>query len=654
MIKRPLVLLALLGLCSTAIAQIWDEKPDYQQLLKSIGDPNQKYVNILDERVLTFDFTEKKELFEDVMYHQQYYLNSPEAIDGLNKIYIPLSATSELLDYNARVISPKGEVRVLSKDELKEATNEGGQTVKFFALSGVELGGVVEFYYKIRREPMITGSVLVLQKKAPTVQSIFRIVSPANFVFKTLSLNGYPEMKPDTANHNEEINVLKAEMHNMPGIKDEKFSNTDAYTMGVLFQLNENRYTGARNIYNYGNASQYIFTALNEEQPKSVAKGLQKILKASNYETAPSSREKIFRIEDYVKRNFFFVEEGMGGEGLSDLEKILEKKQLNDNGAAKLLYQLYKLAGVEIEIVLSCDRAGLRFDPTFESYVFLDDYLFYFPELKDYLMPSARYLRLGLIPTGSLGNNGLFIKRVSLGGIETGAGEVRPIAAYPAEHTGNNMKVEVGFNESVDMAQIKARVAYSGYYAAVYQPAYTYVEESKIKELNNDIVSGIYANAEGENIVVENPGVENLMLKPFIISFQTSSSEFVEKAGNKVLFKVGELIGPQAEMYAEGERMFPVDNDFNRLYTRELIVNIPAGYRCKNPEILAMNVTPFKAAKDQAGFISVYKQEGNKITVSISEYYHELILPKEDYENYRKVINAAADFNKLVLVFEKE
>ncbi|MES2629128.1 MAG: hypothetical protein V4616_09195 [Bacteroidota bacterium] len=167
-------------------------------------------------------------------------------------------------------------------------------------------------------------------------------------------------------------------------------------------------------------------------------------------------------------------------------------------------------------------------------------------------------------------------------------------------------------------------------------------------------MNSIYANTDADEINVQNPGIENLTIKPLIVEFSFSSPAFIEKAGQKVLFKVGELIGPQAEMYQEKERQFPVENEFNRIYQRELVITIPENYTCRNPEILAMNVTPFAAKKNEAGFISAYKQEGNQLKVTISEYYNQLMLPKEDYEDYRKVINAAADFNKLVLVLEKK
>ena len=55
-----------------------------------------------------------------------------------------------------------------------------------------------------------------------------------------------------------------------------------------------------------------------------------------------------------------------------------------------------------------------------------------------------------------------------------------------------------------------------------------------------------------------------------------------------------------------------------------------------------------------AEFISSYKIEGNKITVTVEENYKKVIYPLAQFEDFRKVINAAADFNKIVVYFEKK
>jgi hypothetical protein len=47
------------------------------------------------------------------------------------------------------------------------------------------------------------------------------------------------------------------------------------------------------------------------------------------------------------------------------------------------------------------------------------------------------------------------------------------------------------------------------------------------------------------------------------------------------------------------------------------------------------------------GFESSYKQEGNIIKVRVMEQYRKVQYPIAQYEDFKKIINAAADFNKV-------
>ena len=53
------------------------------------------------------------------------------------------------------------------------------------------------------------------------------------------------------------------------------------------------------------------------------------------------------------------------------------------------------------------------------------------------------------------------------------------------------------------------------------------------------------------------------------------------------------------------------------------------------------------------GFVSGYKLEGKVLTITVEEYYKKVQLPISAYADFQKVINAAADFNKVTLILEK-
>jgi len=52
-------------------------------------------------------------------------------------------------------------------------------------------------------------------------------------------------------------------------------------------------------------------------------------------------------------------------------------------------------------------------------------------------------------------------------------------------------------------------------------------------------------------------------------------------------------------------------------------------------------------------FKSSYTIEGNKVKVIIEEFYKQTQYPAEIFNEYRSVVNAAADFEKISLIFEK-
>ena len=95
----------------------------------------------------------------------------------------------------------------------------------------------------------------------------------------------------------------------------------------------------------------------------------------------------------------------------------------------------------------------------------------------------------------------------------------------------------------------------------------------------------------------------------------------------------------------------PYPHSLNRTVT----INIPKGYKFLNPETIKMHAE--LAGQDQkpsAGFNANYKLTGDKLVVTVNESYSQIHFPVSDYEQFRKVVNAAADFNKVVLVLEKK
>jgi len=51
-------------------------------------------------------------------------------------------------------------------------------------------------------------------------------------------------------------------------------------------------------------------------------------------------------------------------------------------------------------------------------------------------------------------------------------------------------------------------------------------------------------------------------------------------------------------------------------------------------------------------FKSFYEMDGDTLKITADEFYNINKISKEFYEDYRQVINSAADFNKVTLILE--
>jgi hypothetical protein len=106
-------------------------------------------------------------------------------------------------------------------------------------------------------------------------------------------------------------------------------------------------------------------------------------------------------------------------------------------------------------------------------------------------------------------------------------------------------------------------------------------------------------------------------------------------------------------MYDEKPRMLPIELGFPHLLVRNIRFNIPEGYKIGNPNDLVINYAHKERDVVTMGFTTSYKQEGNILTITVNEVYRNTNYPVSQYETFKKVINAAADFNKVVLILEK-
>ena len=327
----------------------------------------------------------------------------------------------------------------------------------------------------------------------------------------------------------------------------------------------------------------------------------------------------------------------------------MENKFAGELGIKKLYATLLDAAGVDYELVYTTDRFSFRFDPDFDSWNYLSENMFYFPETDKYLAPIDFSLPYGYAPFEWTGNYGLFIDKKD-GEIVSNTDFI-PFSGL--EETQSNIQSTITFEDDFSTVNVHQVQTQNGYRGQLLRYVYNLAPVDERDGFFEDNLQIIGPDASCSELEVLNTSEEDGYENRFIeFGCKMTVNSLIEKAGNRFLFNIGDVIGPQNELYQDKERLNDVEFHHKMIYDRKITFTIPDGYRLKNPEDANINIVVNEGGGEVAGFKSSFTQDGNVVTVDVYEFYDRVYFPKRDFEEFRKVVNAAADFNKVVYVFE--
>ena len=575
--------------------------------------------------------------------HRHVKINSDEAIQSFNKVYISMYNALNLVELEARTISPRGEVKVLEKSAVKDIKDENGYEYKIFALEGIEKGSEVEYVYTVRKTSTLFGREY-FQSRIRARDCRFELASPSDLKFACKGYNGDVSMRDSMVAGK---NVRLASVTNVPALKEEKYSDYNAHLMRVDYYLKsvQGPY-GNNSIYTWEQLSQAAnrnyFTVTGKE--KRAVKKLVKTMKLDGM----SPEQKIRAVETYLKNNIALKE---NKDVDNRLNVVLAQRYADEHGTLKLYATVFKQLGITVELVFTSDRSEAAFDETFPNYRQLSNTFLYFPGTNKYMAPTAYAFRYGILPSDWMNNYGIFVY-----GSINGNYDARFIEPLSCELSRYNHDITLKIDEEEDKVKMDVTCIMSGYYALNMHFVPLQNEKDK-KDMLEGMITALISDAEIKKVELENKDMSiSTADTAYKVMATLETGKLLSRAGNKLLLKIGESIGPQDEMYQEEERQNSVENTYNRVFRRTIKFTVPEGYAIKNPGDLNMNVVckDEDNGKDLYGFVSTYKLEGNLLTVKIDEYYKQITLPRERFEDFRKVVNAAADFNKVILVLEKK
>lgn len=532
---------------------------------------------------------------------------------------------------------------------MKAIDEKTGEQYFYFAVEGLSKGDIIDYYYIIKKLPSFTGNYELFQEEYPIISYKFELYSPSNLLFKFKILNDSSRIIKDSIFTDKNHWIFVKE--NIPPILSAPNFPVFLYLKKILFKLEENSLTGNKDIISYDKAAATIYRNIYQNLNSKERKVIKKVAKKIGSLDTLTFDKKIFRIENYLKNNFNIID--VSDNDYENLHKIHKHNVANSHGITKLFANLFDYYNIPHELVITSNRTKFKFDPEFESYLFLNQYLFYFPESKKYLIPDKYAFRYGLIPFENTDNYGLFISKININNINTFYKQIKYIEPLDFDKSAHNLYISAIINDDCNKINIDLIQENKGYYAVFLQPYLGLLKKEEQEKIANQIIKTLLGETEINEWKFKNIEIEKVGEKPLILEVKCTNSWLLENAGKNIIFKVGQLIGPQIELYKEENRTIPVYDDYKRSFNRELKIKFPSGYIIKNLEELSINKYYEKENKKILMFKSEYEIENNLLTIKIEEYYDTLYLEPHEFNKYREIINTAADFNKIILILEK-
>jgi hypothetical protein len=607
---------------------------------------NNKAIILYEHRAKELVVTPNKDLENNLFYYRAVLINDVSVIDKFNKVYIPVQSSAELITLKCRVTMADGKTVELYKGDMKSVEEEG-KMYNILALEGLDKNAIIEYYY-IKRIGLAYTMAEYISSRFLVKNYKFEIIAPDVLIYEAKGYNGMGQPEDTTLN---EKNFLTVTLKDIQPVPEEKYATNYGHLPRLEGRLSYNANNHNKKLYTYSDFSKQI-TKNYHELEKNDEKVVNKMYKKLELEDKKTTDEKVFAIESFIKNETGFIEDA----GDLSMGDCLDKKGLSKFYQNKLATLLLDKCKINYELVSTTDISEKTFDPEFESYNYLDEVLFHITETKKYLSFESLLYRYGLESPYVCGQKGLFIKPLLIGEAYSATYSIKDVACSDPTQNYDHSVTEITFKPVANKVSMSITRTLQGYAAATPRAYYYYNGDTKREEYLKELLSNGLENTKVSLVTAQNFELDNFRKydQPFIASGIVETGNLSEVAGNDIIFKIGACIGPQDELYQEGKRMSRIYTINPHTYKRTISFTIPQGYVVQGLEKLNMSVELKDGAEVTAFFKSTYTKEGDKITIVIDESYKRTFYDVKDFDGFRAVVNAAADFNKLSLLLKKQ
>ena len=648
LLSFSLLLLTLSATCQNIVREDWAANPVLHPL--DARYTKESAIILFDKRRIEYVDQNKDEIGEYRTIHKIIRVMDDNGIESFNKIYLGYNDPSDIIDMRARTILPNGTVKEIRKEDMKDVQEEDGSKYKIFAMEGLEKGAEVEYFYTLKRDPDFFGHES-LQGKFPVADAMLEIRCPDRLIFQ---LKGYNCTIAVGDTSTGVTRTFSTRLRDIPGADEEKYAAYEANLQRVEYRLSYN--TAGGNEHVRLNTWNLLAQRIHEGYETYTEKELNRVgdlIQKNGWSGLADERQKIVAVENFLKKNVT-TRDDIDMQNAGNLEWIIKNKIATHRGIIRLYAAIFQKLGIQHEIVLTCDRSEKSIDKSFENWNNASDLVFYFPATKKFLAPTLLHMRYPWINPYWGAADALYCQTTTIGNYTTALAIVKPVPLEDFTQTFTRIDASLSFDQKLDTLLIDLKHSFGGYDASEYRAAFTLGSPDQQHELLKDLVKSATNSERIVSSNIENADFETYSEnKPLIVQATVRSEGLLENAGNKVLVKIGEIIGKQVEMYQEKPRQFPIQVAYPQTEERFITFTIPDGYTIRNPGDLVIKHEYKEGDEVTMGFASDYKLDGKMLTVHILEQYRRTAYPLSQYEEFKKVINAAADFSKVTLILQK-
>mgnify|MGYP001262395115 FL=1 len=574
-------------------------------------------------------------------HHFRSKINSE--INEINdEILIPNVNILEISDLKAKITN-KDTVLFYNFSDLKLFEDKSGldNNYKIFKLPGLQKEDIIEIMYTLKKRYNFSGNKNI-QQSFPIILADFILIEN-DFKSNIKIYNSKYSIVNDTI-----IDSKKAKFVRFKYIDktvNEQYSTPIANKIKISYQCYENDKKISQNEY-WGNlvnnVSQLFF-------PSSLNKKANKIFEEikSNYQKTPFNELSTANaIDKYVKNNFTISDED--DERLNNLNYILENKKSNDFSIIQVYTNLLKIAEIEYEVAISCNRFYFKFDPEFFDPNQLREFIIYLPKIDKYISPNRIEYRVSEPPEDLIGNYAMYIDK----SLDYYFSE---IVLTNNDYSKINKNINVSFSKKFKNATINESRSFTGYWGLLNRN-YIYLSESEETEFLVDYftLSGLENKKILKYKIINFDLDNNSTNEPLLISSKIQTTDLVKNETDSIILFPGKVIGLQSNLFEKEKRWNPIEINFPNEYDYNIKFDIPKGYTIANFENL--NIYKKYVSVDgniTAKFKSYAKYDNNTLIIYVKEFYKSLRYEKNRYDEYRDVINAAAKFYESSVLLEK-